>query len=191
MNVWQTPKSDKASDTAAKNMLKTIEARPDTLKPKSGGRYIYVSNDGKDASGNGYSASKPVATIAYANRLAKAGDVVVLNRGDFWRERIVGVEGVSYGAYGSGNKPTIYGSPENLANRTWTATDKKDVYSVPLGSTSNVGALVFDHGVAVASFKFKADDVKDNYDFYVSGAKAYVYCTDGNPGELFANIETC
>ena len=191
MGMWETPKSNKDVDAAAKKMLKNIENNPDTLKPKSGGKYVYVSNDGKDASGYGTTASKPVATIAYANSIAKSGDVVVLNRGDFWRERIVGKAGVSYGAYGKGNKPTLYGSPENLAEREWKKTATKDVYSVAIGATNNIGALVFDHGVAVASLKANASAVKDNYDFYISGAKVYVYCKEGNPGEMYANIEIC
>ncbi len=191
MGIWETPKSDKASDKAAEELLKEIEANPDSLKPKSGGKYIYVSNDGSDEKSNGYSEDKPVATIAYANLLAKAGDVVVLKRGDFWRERVVGIEGVSYGAYGKGNKPTVYGSPENLALREWTLTDTPDVYAVSLGGTSNVGAVVFDHGVAVGSLKSSSEEVETNYDYYIKSGKLYVYCTDGNPGELYANIETC
>ena len=191
MGIWETPKSAKESDKAAGEMLKKIEANPDTLKPKSGGKYIYVANNGSDAKGHGYTEDKPVATIGYANLLAKAGDVVVLKRGNFWREYIEGKEGVSYGAYGKGNKPTIYGSPENLANREWKLSDTPDVYTAQIGATSNVGAIVFDHGVAVGSLKKKPEDVKVNYDYYIKGGRAYVYCTDGNPGELYANIETC
>ena len=44
MGLESPRKSDKAIDKAADKMLKTIEARPDTLKPKAGGKYIYVAN---------------------------------------------------------------------------------------------------------------------------------------------------
>ena len=191
MGIWETPKSADEVNKAAEEMLKKIEANPDTLKPKKGGKYIYVANNGVDGKGYGYTEDKPVASIGYANLLAVSGDVVVLKRGNFWREYVEGKEGVSYGAYGKGNKPTIYGSPENLANREWKLTDTPDVYAVALGATANIGAVVFDHGIAVGSLKSGPENVETNYDYYIKGGKLCVYCTDGNPGELYANIETC
>ncbi|MBO5726896.1 MAG: hypothetical protein J6S00_07540, partial [Clostridia bacterium] len=191
MGIWETPKSADEVNKAAEEMLKKIEANPDSLKPQKGGKYIYVANDGVDGKGYGYTEDKPVATIAYANLLAVSGDVVVLKRGNFWREYVTGKAGVSYGAYGKGNKPSIYGSPENLANREWTLSDTPDVCYVRLGATSNIGAVVFDHGIAVGSLKKSAEQVATNYDYYIQGGKLYVYCTDGHPGELYANRETC
>ena len=40
----------------------------------------------------------------------KAGDAVLLKRGDIFRGNLVSAKsGVSYGAYGEGDKPCIYG----------------------------------------------------------------------------------
>lgn len=72
----------------------------------------------------GFTAEKPFETIEYANLVAKAGDVVVLKRGHFWRTKVIGKEGVLYGAYGKGNKPTIYGALFNAAEKEWVM-DKK------------------------------------------------------------------
>ncbi len=188
MGVWQTPKSNDESNKAAADLLEKIEANPDTLKPKSGGKYIYVATNGTDVQGNGMSADKPVKTIAYANLLASSGDVVVLKRGNVWRERVTGKEGVSYGAYGKGNKPTVLGSPENLALREWKKVGE-DMYSVSVGAASNIGAIVFDFGKAVGSMKFDAEDVKENYDYHVKAGKLTIKCTDGNPGALYASAE--
>ena len=48
MGIEQPRTSDKTIDKKSAEMLKVIENRPDTLKPKSGGKYIYVANDGVD-----------------------------------------------------------------------------------------------------------------------------------------------
>lgn len=190
MGLESPRKSDKAIDKAADKMLKTIEARPDTLKPKAGGKYIYVATGGTDGKGYGYSTQKPVATIAYANLLAKSGDVVVLKRGNMWRENVVGKEGVSYGAYGKGNKPTIYGSKKNYADVKWSA-EGENVYRVQTGTASDIGLIVFDHGKACGSKVWKKESLKRDYDFVCIGGYVYVYLTKGNPAELYSDIEIC
>lgn len=43
------------------------------------------------------------------------GDCVLFERGGLWRGGLRTVEGVTYSAYGEGEKPRIYGSPENGA----------------------------------------------------------------------------
>lgn len=43
----------------------------------------------------------------------KSGDTVLFERGGLWRGRLQTVEGVTYSAYGDGDKPRIYGSPED------------------------------------------------------------------------------
>lgn len=99
------------------------------------GKKIYVSNDGDD-SNSGLSVSNPVKTIAKANSLAVFGDAILLKRGDLWREKFSSVSGVTYTAYGSGDKPKIYGSPENGANsEKWTL-----VYENP-----ETGALIWQY----------------------------------------------
>lgn len=190
MGIEQPRTSDKTIDKKADEMLKTIENRPDTLKPKSGGKYIYVANDGVDGKGHGYDKNKPVATIAYANLLAKSGDVVVLKRGDFWRENVVGVEGVSYGAYGKGNKPTIYGSPKNYANEKWEI-EEGNIYKVKKGPVGDIGLIVFDHGKACGSKVNEMTSLKNDYDFFAKGGYVYVYLSKGNPSDLYSDIEFC
>ncbi len=88
------------------------------------GTVYYVSNSG--SSGNsGTSTSSTLDTIANANKKAKAGDTILLKRGDTWRvsagtdASITFKAGVTYGAYGTGAKPEILGSSKNWANTTW------------------------------------------------------------------------
>src|SRR5690554_1029982 len=78
----------------------------------------YISNEGKD-SNSGKSLNEPWRTIEQVNKLKPvAGDSILFRRGDSWSGTITitssGKEGapIYFGAYGSGNKPRIYGSQE-------------------------------------------------------------------------------
>jgi hypothetical protein len=76
----------------------------------------YVSSSGNDAN-SGTSTSTPWKTLTKVNSFTpKAGDQILFNRGDEWTGTVtVSASGTSgnpivYGAYGSGDKPKIYGS---------------------------------------------------------------------------------
>ncbi len=120
------------------------------------GKKIYVSANGNDAN-TGLSEAATVKTIAKANTLAVAGDVVLLKRGDLWREPFTALSGVTYSAYGEGEKPKIYGSPKNAADSSlwtliyedeesgkliWRYNDWEELY--------DVGILVFNGGEGFA-----------------------------------------
>ena len=86
----------------------------------------YVANAGSD-SNNGTSTSTPWQTISKVNAGSfSAGDQILFNRGDLWREQLTNANGgsagshITYGAYGTGAKPSIRGS--NLYNTAgnWT-----------------------------------------------------------------------
>ncbi len=76
----------------------------------------YVSNSGSD-SNSGMSESSPWRSLTKVNSyFFMAGDKILFKRGDSWEGTITvrtsGTAGnpITYGAYGSGNKPRIYGS---------------------------------------------------------------------------------
>jgi hypothetical protein len=55
------------------------------------------------------------------------GDGVFFERGGLWRGMLRTVSGVTYSAYGEGEKPRIYGSPENGSGaEKWTLLDGTD-----------------------------------------------------------------
>lgn len=72
----------------------------------------YVKTDGSDAY-TGTSDSSAWQTIAKVNATAfQAGDSILFNRGDEWREMILNTtySNLRYGAYGTGDKPIINGA---------------------------------------------------------------------------------
>ncbi|MEG1883695.1 MAG: right-handed parallel beta-helix repeat-containing protein [Clostridia bacterium] len=54
----------------------------------------------------------------------QGGDAVLFERGGLWRGQLQTAEGVTYSAYGEGEKPCFYGSPENGAGaEKWTLVE--------------------------------------------------------------------
>ena len=82
------------------------------------GTAYYVSNMGND-SNDGLSSEAPFATMERLNKIQFSfGDAVFFERGGLWRKAqlprsIVETEGITLSAYGEGEKPKFYGSPEN------------------------------------------------------------------------------
>jgi len=137
---------------ADKVMLATAEARkqeilnnPDSLKCT--GTAYYVSNSGSDRN-NGKSPKTAWATLDKVNEAQlRPGDGVYFQRGGLWRGQLCAQEGVTYSAYGEGEKPRLYASPENGAGaEKWTlleGTDNIWVYYKPM---MDCGGLVFNEG---------------------------------------------
>ncbi len=127
------------------------------------GTKYYVSNSGDD-NNDGLSPDKPWATLekirwALDNQVIKKGDGVFLERGGLWRGSIMcwGVDGVTYSAYGEGEKPRIYGSPENGASGAkWSLWyDKKGVKIWKFyKDISDCGGIVFNDGQSYATRVF-------------------------------------
>ena len=82
------------------------------------GTAYYVSNDGDDDN-DGLSPETPFATLERLGQVQFSfGDPVFFERGSLWRRAqlpasIVMTEGITLSAYGEGEKPKFYGSPEN------------------------------------------------------------------------------
>jgi len=127
--------------------------------------------------------------------------------------------GVIYSAYGEGPKPRLYGSPENGADASkWTLLEGTTNIWVYATEMIDVGAIICDEG-RVVGFKEIPDlidgkffvrssngtkefDVKaelnENYEFFsdipstafkTQKGKLYFRCDEGNPGEVFRQIE--
>ena len=94
----------------------TTIVKSDTFVPGETytGTAYYISNDGND-SADGTSPESAWATIDRLNQAElDYGDAVFFRRGDVWRAVQVNSQpGVTYSAYGEGEKPGLYGSEEN------------------------------------------------------------------------------
>lgn len=107
----------------------------------------YVSNSGSDQS-NGRSPETAWATLDKVNAAnLQPGDGVYFQRGGLWRGQLWAQEGVTYSAYGQGEKPKVFASPENGASpQKWTLLEGTDNIWVYHRDMMDCGILVFDDG---------------------------------------------
>lgn len=161
------------------------------------GKTYYVSPDGDDEKNDGLSPGRPVKTLdadIFFTNPAKPGDAILFERGGVWRmtEAIRAREGVIYGAYGTGQKPTLYGSAANYADENyWLATNKANIWKITVPDI-NIGLVVFNNGELVGCKKFNGLTVLEkNGDYYFSEKNdtLYLYFDGGNPGKYFKDIE--
>lgn len=121
----------------------------------TGAKY-YVSAKGND-SNDGLSPDTPWLTLGRVTKAdLKPGDGVFFKRGDIWRfQTLTCQEGVTYSAYGEGEKPRFYGSPENGAGaEKWSlvpGTANVWVYYKPM---RDCGAVVFNDGESYAQKEY-------------------------------------
>lgn len=188
----QTSRFDSQAEALRQSILNT----KDTVKASGSGKTYYISPKGDD-NNPGTSKDKPWRTTKHlANTLTfKAGDAVLFERGGVYRNvSFEVVSGVSYGAYGTGAKPCLYGSARNYADESlWEKTSTANIWRIALEKgTPDVGNLVFDHGKQFG-LKIMRNSLTGDYQFYYDASKGYVYLylAAGNPGKLYSDIEIC
>ena len=215
------------------------------------GTVFYVSNSGNDAN-NGTSPQTPLATLARVmelqdNGTIKAGDVVLLERGGEWHQKFKTKIGVTYSAYGTGEKPRVIGATEADNASQWIPVNGYPglyKFETPFGLDRDVGNIVFNNGEMYGQrvirrlysneiieagrdmlvgngrdfweldvSKYEFADYTDILDIVAEEKKngnnpdliffhywteyeggdgyLYLYCEDGNPGDVFDSVEIC
>ena len=130
-------------DALAERRRDEIRALPDALTVD--GTAYYVSAEGNDAL-DGLSPATAWQTTARVNRAELLpGDGVLFRRNDVFRGTVYAKSGVSYGAFGIGEKPRIYSGDCDLANPTfWELYDEAASVWRLVMPILDVGGLFFD-----------------------------------------------
>lgn len=161
-----------------------------TVSATNGNTY-YVSNSGSDA--NDGSQANPWKTIEKVNSASlESGDKVLFKCGDEWRGvSLVGKNGVSYGSYGTGEKPILNGSSQNYADVSlWATTETEGIYKLNVALANDVGGVVFNNGEAWGiKDQNNIVNTDENLSFYYDGGYVYILSLEGNPAELYDSIE--
>jgi hypothetical protein len=184
-------------DNKADEMRAAILASPSVYE--TSGTTYYVSNSGDDAN-NGLSPETAWATIAKVNNSPiPEGSKVLFERGGIWREQILAKDGVTYSAYGEGEKPKLYGSMHNYAFKNkWLSTEYPNIYMCADSFEKDVGIIIFNHGEAWGIRKMQyvdyfidINDLVEDLNFYYNAIdkRVYLYSSGGNPAERFSSIE--
>ena len=183
-------------DEAEKMRLAIVNSKSE-VGPSEVGNTYYISPKGDDAN-DGKSPATAWRTLENLHSPARfgVGDVVLFERGAVYRGYIHMASWVSYGAYGTGAKPTIYGGEQNYADpKLWKKTSKENILRLKVGiDTPDVGNIVFDHGKVCASVgKQFRNTLRGDFQFYHDQEEGYVYLylAEGNPGERYDSIEVC
>lgn len=144
----------KATDEFLKQMDESFEVRKQEIFAAEdalviAGTVYYVSNNGNDKN-DGRSPETAWRTLQRVSDAALfPGDGVLFKRGDLFRGGVNAREGVSYGAYGAGEKPKIYGWDEDLADAAmWEEIDSVHHIWKYKKLILDPGTLVFNSGEA-------------------------------------------
>ncbi len=189
------------------NRIKEIKNTPNTQIP-SGANVYYVSSKGND-SNNGKTPDKAWRTLEKLNsETLSEGSFVLFERGGLWRGQIKAQKGVTYSAYGEGEKPLLYASPVDGAKEDkWVQTSNPNVWYYDM-EFEDVGSLVFNDGEAhavryyirknksgateffpVEKLTTGVEGLDEDLTFvYHSDKKVYLYSKE-NPAKRFNSIE--
>ncbi len=171
-------------DKKADAKLKEIENYPDNVKVE--GTTYYLSNAGDDKA-DGLTPETAKANYVAIRMNLKPGDAVLFRRGDIFRGQINLMSGVTYAAYGEGVKPRLYGSYDGL-EREWIATSEPDIYEYT-GITGNYSNIIFNNGEFIGRPVQSRANLKKRPLNVFLGSRLTIYSPNGNPGEIFHNIE--
>lgn len=154
------------ASSLAKERRQTILAQTDSA-PCTGTAY-YISNSGDD-SNNGTSPETAWATLdKVKSSTFRPGDGIYFERGGIFRGAVGYFEnGITISAYGEGEKPRIYGSPENGADaKNWElyAEDGNAKIWKYNGISSECAGIVLNDGEAVAKRVYAWYDGNAFYD---------------------------
>lgn len=154
----------------------------------TGTAYYVAENGTASASGT---KSNPISIDKVNDLSLKSGDAVLFKRGDTFRvsSKINVVNGVTYAAYGTGNKPVILGSAKNYANAQWYQKST-NIWQTSLDA-SDVGVMVFDNGDSVGVKKDMESRLTKNGDYMndIYWGVLFLYCDKGNPSTVYDSIE--
>ncbi len=182
-------------DAQAETLRQSILITKDTVKASTTGKTYYVSYKGNDANDGLTPATAWRSTKKVGAMFFSENTTILFERGGVYRGMMKNVvSGMSIGAYGSGQKPQLYGGARNYADESlWLKTKTANVWRLHVGTSDDIGNIVFDHGKECSGpgKKLSAGKLAQDYDFYHDTRNGYIYLylSKGNPGKLHESIE--
>ncbi len=141
---------------AGKAILSAADARRNAIlnsetEVEYTGTAYYISHDGDDDN-DGRSETSPWATLTRLDDAElQSGDAVFFRRGGLWRGTLHTWDGVTYSAYGEGDKPLFYNSPESgVGAEKWSLVPGTGNIWVFHLEMNGVSAIVFNGGESFA-----------------------------------------
>lgn len=155
------------------------------LKSEKDNRIYYLSSsEGTASGGNSPDNPKLITSLSQVTSLyLKNGDVVLFKRGDVFRGYFTAAAGVTYSAYGEGEKPILYRSEKNhTGSENWVLVDnnegdpeEKKIWRTAATVSNDVGAIIIDEGKIVGLKEIP--DFKDGTYFVRGTGQTVVFDT--------------
>lgn len=182
---------------AGASAMATINITGDSAGTGSGAAvansaYYVDASTGND-NNNGRSPATAWRTISKVNASSfVAGDQILFKRGEVWREQLRNSSGgaagkpITYGAYGSGQKPSIRGSDRYDSEDVWKSEENNLWYVT--GIQTDPG--VFAHNSVLAVRRVTKGGLSNQWDYWydAGGSRFYVYST-ANPATVAQSLE--
>ena len=184
------------------NSVGTAYGAQETFVTNPNGNIFYVKNTGSD-SNTGLSDAQAWQTLNKINITTfQAGDTILFNRGDTFRgylwitnENGSAANSITFDAYGSGNKPRIWGSKDYSSSSLWT-NYSGNIWKTtsPVTTAYDVANLIFNNETSYGIKKTTIGTCTIQGDWFIttdniSGDKCvYLYSTS-NPGTYYTHIE--
>ena len=159
--------------------------------------YYLAATNGNDSNA-GTSEATPWKTIAKVNGSQfQPGDFILFKRGETWREQLTipssGAEGnpITFGAYGSGNKPLILGSVEKNSTANWI-NEGNNIWISTGTMSRDVGNLIFEEGRSCGMKVWNQTDLDTQGKFWYDSLdnKVKIYSTI-NPAIFYNGSIEC
>ena len=191
-------------DKKAEEMKKAVLESKSEYEVKDGRKVYYFAADGDD-SNDGLSPEKPKKSLSELGKIIFVkGDVVLFRRGDTFRGKFTAKSGVTYSAYGEGDKPVINASARNYADpMDWEETEYENVWKYH-SKLENVGIILFDYSGEIGNYEETvgtlriagaggftgAKDLDGDLQFWsdLETNELFLY-SEENPGKRFKSIE--
>lgn len=189
IKVMKVPVLQKGgADEQASIMREKILNAPDGAI--TGKTLYYVSNNGDD-NNDGKSPETPFRTPERVQRICTPKRVF-FERGSTFRlkEPFYTAPATHYGAYGEGPKPQFLGSERDYADASLWQIHEDDIWALEL-NTLQACQMIFDNETYVGWKKPDYESIENDGDFFhdTENNKLYLKLSNGNPGEVFSNIE--
>ena len=164
-------------------------------KSETIGTIYYIASDGNDEN-SGTSPDDAWQTLDKINsEHFSPGNSILFKRNDHWRGHLIPQSGspdgyVTYGAYGTGNKPLLLGSIEKNDLSDWTY-EGNDIWAYTiLGTPYDIGNIIFDNEQLCGVKKWYEEDLDKQGDFWYDKENSVIkiYSID-NPASYYSDIE--
>jgi len=153
----------------------------------------YVSSGGSD-SNNGLSENSPWQSLGKVNGAAlSGGDAVLFRSGDAWYGQLVPKSGssssrITYGAYGTGNKPLIHASITKKSTSDWVSEGSNIWRSAATYATEIGNVLLNNSQCGVRKYSDGALTAQGHYYYNTSTDYIKIYSAS-NPATYYSDIK--